>query len=52
MLAPLNLFYLFNWGFEQKSVREKEAMEAAPGIEPGENDFAGRCLNHLAMPPR
>jgi hypothetical protein len=26
-------------------------MEAAPGLEPGNNGFADRCLSHLAMPP-
>jgi hypothetical protein len=26
-------------------------LEAAPGLEPGNNGFADRCLSHLAMPP-
>src|SRR5574340_841204 len=28
-----------------------DIMEAAPGLEPGNNGFADRCLSHLAMPP-
>ena len=27
-------------------------MEAAPGLEPGVQGFAGLCLTNLAMPPR
>ena len=27
-------------------------MEAAPGLEPGNEGFAGLCLTNLAMPPR
>ena len=27
-------------------------LEAAPGLEPGNNGFADRCLSHLAMPPQ
>ena len=26
-------------------------MEAAPGLEPGNEGFAGLCLTNLAMPP-
>jgi len=26
-------------------------MEAAPGLEPGDEGFAGLCLTNLAMPP-
>ena len=28
------------------------SLEAAPGLEPGNNGFADRCLSHLAMPPK
>ena len=27
-------------------------VEAAPGLEPGNNGFADRPLSHLGMPPR
>ena len=29
----------------------KKIMEAAPGLEPGDEGFAGLCLTNLAMPP-
>lgn len=29
----------------------EEKMEAAPGLEPGDEGFAGLCLTNLAMPP-
>jgi len=42
--------------FEQKkealmSCKASISLEAAPGLEPGNNGFADRCLSHLAMPP-
>lgn len=31
--------------------RLSSVLEAAAGVEPANNDFADRRLNHLAMPP-
>ena len=33
-------------------VGEYIVLEAAPGLEPGNNDFADRRLSHLATPPQ
>ena len=40
--------------FDEKTDLRKRLknMEAAPGFEPGNNDFADRRLSHLAMPPQ